>query len=296
MVTESHNGILLVDKEEGYTSNDVVALIRKYLHMKKVGHTGTLDPAATGLLPVCVGRGTSLVNLITDKDKEYLCTMRFGITTDTEDMTGQVISTADPDFLTEAAVRDIIMGFVGEYDQVPPMYSAKKIKGKKLYEYAREGRVIERKPCRVHIIKIDIRNIALPEVEFTVRCSKGTYIRSLCRDIGERAACGAAMKTLRRTGVGSFKAADAHKLESIKEMAEKGDIKDLILPVEGFFKDCPAFIAEDQRRDKAIANGNALKIRGMADGRYRVFLNDGTFAAVYDFKNGEGKLCGYFLT
>ena len=207
---------MLVFKERGYTSNDVVALLRKFLNMKKIGHTGTLDPEAEGLLPVCLGRSTKLVSLLTDTDKEYECVMRLGVSTDTEDMTGRILDERSLTGIDESRVREVIASFIGEYDQIPPMYSAKKIGGKKLYEYAREGKVIERSPSRVAIKYIDIGDISLPRVSFTVGCSKGTYIRSLCRDIGETLGCRAAMESLRRTKAGVFELSGAHTLKEIQ--------------------------------------------------------------------------------
>lgn len=296
MEQKIYNGILPVFKEKGYTSNDVVALLRKFLKMKKIGHTGTLDPDATGLLPVCLGRGTKLVNLLTDMDKEYECVMRLGVTTDTEDMTGKVLSEVSAEDIEETDVKDTLNSFLGVYDQIPPMYSAKKINGRKLYEYAREGSEIERKPSKVEIKAIEITSIKLPLVSFKVSCSKGTYIRSLCRDAGERLGCGAAMEELKRVRVGSFELKDAHTLGQIKDFAENGTVGQYIISVESFFAGCGRFFSDGEATDRAIRNGNVLRIKNRPDGRYRVYLSDNTFAAIYDIKDGEARLCGYFLT
>ncbi len=297
MDKNSFNGILLIFKERGYTSNDVVALLRKLLNMKKIGHTGTLDPEAVGLLTVCLGRGTKLVSLLTDTDKEYECVMRLGVTTDTEDMTGRILTEGPlPEGLDGKRVREAVTSFKGAYEQIPPMYSAKKVDGRKLYEYAREGREIERKPSKVAINYIDITEVELPLVSFTVGCSKGTYIRSLCRDIGEALGCGAAMESLKRTRAGGFDLRDAYTIDEVRELKEEGRLKEHIITIESFFGDCPEFVSEDEVTDKAVRNGNPLRIRGVGDGRCRVYLSDKTFAALYEVNNSEARICGYFLT
>ena len=183
------NGIINVYKEAGYTSHDVVAKLRGILGQKKIGHTGTLDPGAVGVLPVCLGKATKACSILEEHEKSYRATLLLGLTTDTEDSSGKILSENEVS-VTGDEIRDIIMAFVGEYDQVPPMYSAKKIGGKKLYELARQGIVVERKACPVKILDIRLEEIQIPRVIFTVTCSKGTYIRSLCRDIGEKAGCG----------------------------------------------------------------------------------------------------------
>ena len=182
------DGIIIVNKPAGFTSQDVVAKLRGIYAMKRIGHTGTLDPDATGVLPVCLGRATKLVGCLTDSDKTYQCTMRLGVITDTEDMTGNVISEKDASYLTDDEIRSAVISFTGGYDQIPPMYSAKKVNGRKLYELAREGITIERKPSKVYIRSIDDIVVERRDDEvragYRVECSKGTYIRSLCRDIG----------------------------------------------------------------------------------------------------------------
>ncbi len=193
------DGILVIRKEKGYTSHDVVAKLRGILHMKKIGHIGTLDPAE-GVLPVALGRGTRLVELLTEKEKTYEAVLRLGVSTDTQDMTGTVLSEM-PVTVTEEEVREAVESFVGEQMQVPPMYSALKVNGKKLYELAREGKTIERKPRPVVFYEIRIMDISLPLVRISVTCSKGTYIRTLCNDIGEKLGCGGAMEELLRTRV-----------------------------------------------------------------------------------------------
>ena len=192
-----------VYKERGYTSHDVVAKLRGILKQKKIGHTGTLDPDAQGVLPVCLGKATKLCDMLTGEEKVYEAVLRLGIITDTQDMTGQVLKVREVQVTPEEA-KEAVDSFVGDYDQIPPMYSARKVNGKKLYELAREGIEVERQARRVRIYEIVILECRLPLIRFTVRCSKGTYIRTLCQDIGEKLACGGCMESLRRTQVGRF--------------------------------------------------------------------------------------------
>ena len=191
------NGMLNIYKEAGYTSSDVVARLRGILHMRKIGHTGTLDPMAEGVLPVCLGNGTKLASLIEDRDKEYRAVMRLGVSTDTQDMTGAVLEEAGEEVLssiTPEKIKEACAGFVGGYDQIPPMYSAIKVNGKKLYELARAGKSVERKPRRIHIYELELERVDMPLVTMRVVCSKGTYIRTLCEDIGRQLGCPAAVK------------------------------------------------------------------------------------------------------
>ena len=291
------NGILPVYKEKGYTSNDVVAKLRGILKMKKIGHTGTLDPEAEGVLPVCLGRGTKLIPLMTDTDKSYRCVCRLGITTDTEDMTGKILSEGDFSGLTEEDVKGVLNSFVGSYQQIPPMYSAKKVKGKKLYELAREGIVIGRKPCLVYIRSIKLLSTDLEKgrISFETDCSKGTYIRSLCRDIGGKLNCGAAMESLLRTGAGGFSEKECLTLSRVEELYKNGRIEEHITGIEAFFSSLDRIDLKRPEEDKAVINGNILKTDA-SDGRYRVYLSDGRFAAVYEVKKRRASLCGYFLT
>ena len=203
------NGILNIYKEPGFTSFDVVAKLRGILKQKKIGHTGTLDPAAQGVLPVCLGKATKLCELITDGYKTYEAVMLLGTVTDTLDMEGSVLKrhdvTCSPDEVTKT-----VMSFAGKIEQIPPMYSALKVNGQRLYELARQGVTVERKKRSIEIYNIDIISIELPRVVFSVTCSKGTYIRTLCDDIGEKLGCGACMESLKRTASGRFKIEDAH--------------------------------------------------------------------------------------
>ena len=217
------DGIIVIRKEKGYTSHDVVAKLRGILHMKKIGHTGTLDPDAEGVLPVALGKATKLVDLITDKEKTYEAVMRLGVVTDTQDMTGTILSQTEQISVTEKEVKEAAESFLGEQLQIPPMYSALKVNGKKLYELAREGKTVERKPRPVHFYQIEILEINLPLVRYRVVCSKGTYIRTLCHDMGEKLGCGAAMESLVRTKVGKFELKDAITLAQAEE-AIKGEL------------------------------------------------------------------------
>ena len=188
------NGILNIYKEKGYTSHDVVARLRGIFGQKKIGHTGTLDPDAEGVLPVCLGRATKVCDLLTDKDKTYEAVLLLGKETDTQDITGTVLKECDPSEITEETAKKCIESFIGEYDQIPPMYSALKVNGKKLYELAREGKVVERKSRKVQIYDIRIKEMKLPRIRMEVSCSKGTYIRTLCNDVGEVLGVGGCME------------------------------------------------------------------------------------------------------
>lgn len=239
------SGILNIKKEAGFTSHDVVAKLRGIVHQKKIGHTGTLDPDATGVLPVCLGKATKLCDIIGDWDKTYEAVLLLGKETDTEDTSGQVFKESEVT-VTEEEIREIILSFQGSYDQIPPMYSAKKVNGKKLYELARQGIVIERKPCPVTLSSIVIKKIDLPYVTFEVTCSKGTYIRSLCRDIGEKAGCGGCMAGLVRTRVSSFKIEDGFTLSEVETMRDADTLLEHIVPVDEVFLRLPAFLVKKE--------------------------------------------------
>lgn len=268
---------------------DAVAVLRGILKQKKIGHTGTLDPAAEGVLMVCLGNATKLCTFLEDKDKEYECRMLLGVTTDTEDTTGTVLEKKDVD-CSEEEIVEAIKSFLGDIKQIPPMYSALKKDGKKLYELAREGKVIEREARDIKIFRIDIKEINIPYVTFTVHCSKGTYIRSLCRDIGEKLGCGGCMDHLKRTAVSFFEEKDSLKLSQIEELAKVGKIDDFILKTEEVFKDLDSlYVLPESKR--IIDNGNPLLIDNVkelaaepAEGKmYRVINVEGNFCAVYAF-------------
>jgi len=282
-----YDGIINVYKEKGFTSFDVVAKMRGILGQRKVGHTGTLDPDAEGVLPVCAGKGTRLCDMLTDHDKTYRATMLLGVVTDTQDTTGKVLAEADTDRLTEAQVREAILSFVGDYDQIPPMYSALKVDGKKLYELAREGKEVERKARPVQIHEIVIESMNLPEVVMTVSCSKGTYIRTLCNDIGEILGVGGCMKQLLRTKVGRFLLEDTLRLSDLQKLKEEGRLEEAVFPLESVFAEYREIRASEEVMDKLVRNGNPFRYKGIgtvADkDAFRVYAMNGQFIGVYEY-------------
>ena len=298
----SYNGIINIYKEQGYTSFDVVAKLRGILKMRKIGHTGTLDPDATGVLPVVLGSATKLVDMLTDKKKEYIATLRLGITTDTLDITGTVLSENTPD-VSEGEVRDAILSFIGPQLQTPPMYSAIKVNGRKLYELAREGIEIERQKRSIEIFDIEILDMSLPDLRLRVECSKGTYIRSLCADIGDRLSCGAVMTSLMRTKSGDFAIDRAYTLREVEEAAAGGRVEEMITPVDYCFMDYAGVtVAGDIY--KTVRNGNMIRkadIAGeMTEGDrsfVRIYDAEGNFLAVYETgKPGLYKVHKMFLS
>ena len=250
------NGILNVYKEKGFTSHDVVAKLRGICHQKRIGHTGTLDPQAEGVLPVCFGTATRVCELLTNKSKEYEVVLRLGIVTDTQDLTGQVLQ-EQPVACSEEEVFRAVSSFVGVQLQVPPMYSALKVNGKKLYELARSGIEVERKPREISIERIEILSMELPRVKLRVSCSKGTYIRTLCHDIGQKLGCGGCMESLLRTRAGSFGLEQALTLPRIQQLAAEGTLEAQLLSVDRLFLDYPAVQVKD-RFYKLLENGNRL--------------------------------------
>ncbi len=281
------NGIININKEAGFTSHDVVAKLRGILKQKKIGHTGTLDPDATGVLPVCLGNGTKLCELLTDKTKEYIAEIVLGTTTDTEDLSGAVLS--QKEFVKEKEqIKKVIESFIGEYNQIPPMYSAIKVNGKKLYELAREGQVIERKPRSVSIYSIQIIEWDLPKVKIIVQCSKGTYIRSLCRDIGNELQCGACMGKLIRSRSGDFVLENSYKLSEIEKFVENKQILKYVTPVDDFFKAYPKVVVYGTN-EFLVKNGNKFQLEGGCyKEKVRVYLEDNTFVGVYEYNNENG--------
>lgn len=272
------NGIVNIYKEKGYTSHDVVAVLRKVVGQKKIGHTGTLDPDATGVLPVCLGRATKVCELLTDHDKTYEALLLLGKTTDTQDISGEVLEERDPGDLTEEKVRSCIESFIGEYDQIPPMYSALKVNGKKLYELAREGKTVERKSRKVQIHGIRILEMNLPHVRMEVDCSKGTYIRTLCHDIGEKLQVGGCMEELERTKVGRFLKEDAVTLDEVRQKMEQGEGAELFTPLDQIFAELPAVTVTDAKAWMSY-NGNDLPERFLLE---KEAWTDGQEVRVYD--------------
>lgn len=253
------DGIINVYKEKGYTSHDVVAKLRGILRMKKIGHTGTLDPDAEGVLLVCLGKATKLCDLLTDKTKTYQAVMLLGQETDTQDTTGEILAQY-PVNAMEEEVREAVESFLGPYMQVPPMYSALKVNGKKLYELARAGKEVEREARPVEIFEIHVDSIELPRVTMTVTCSKGTYIRTLCYDIGRKLGCGGCMEHLLRTRVDRFELADSLKLSQIEELRDRGEVENHVIAVDEVFAGLPAYTAVPGDGDKLVHNGNPFPI------------------------------------
>ena len=294
-----HHGMLTVYKEKGYTSSDAVARLRGIMRMRKIGHTGTLDPDAEGVLPMCLGNATRICELIADREKEYVAVMRLGVRTDTQDMSGQILAripdekvleilkSKDRDPAGSAApagvdaqqllsadgfeadpeegrvickkILDTAASFTGEIEQIPPMYSAIKVNGKRLYDMARKGISVERKPRRITIYSLRIEKVELPLVTMRVRCSKGTYIRTLCEDLGNALGTGAAMQSLLRTRVGNFTLEEALTLDRLEEIAKSDplSLSSLIRPVDSFFADLPAAVCTDDAL-RLLKNGNPL--------------------------------------
>lgn len=266
-------------KEAGFTSHDVVAKLRGIVKQKKIGHTGTLDPDAVGVLPVCFGSATKLCDMMTDKTKEYEAIMRLGVKTDTQDLSGRVLEECKV-CVSKEAVEAAIMHFVGGYEQIPPMYSALKVNGKKLYELARQGREVERQPRHVDILSINILEMNLPDVRFVVSCSKGTYIRTLCADIGDKLACGAAMAALKRTRVGSFKIEDAITLSKVQELAASGQCEDYVVAPDYIFMEYAGAVVKPEA-ENALANGNKLRLN-QVEIKDNCYLKDGDLIRIYN--------------
>ncbi len=288
------SGIILIDKEAGFTSHDVVAKLRGICGQKKIGHTGTLDPEATGVLPVCLGSATRLCDMLTDKDKEYVAELLLGVETDTQDVTGTVLARREVD-VSEAKVRRVCASFEGEYEQVPPMYSALKVNGKKLCDLARAGRTVERSARPVTIKELEILKCELPVVKMRVLCSKGTYIRTLCADIGQKLGCGGTMQSLRRTAVGGFRLEDALTLGALQELRDAGRLTAVVRPVDSVFEDCPALhIGRDF--GKLLENGNPIAPAQTTEQEchaahrwVRFYRQDGSFAAIYAYQTEKQK-------
>ncbi|MBR6228558.1 MAG: tRNA pseudouridine(55) synthase TruB [Eubacterium sp.] len=309
------DGIIIVDKEKGYTSFDCVAKLRGILKTRKIGHTGTLDPDATGVLPVCVGRATKVCEVLTDRDKTYEATVVLGITTDTLDTTGEVLS-RKPVNVTRDGLLAVLSHFKGEITQVPPMYSAVKVNGKRLYEYAREGKEVSRKERRVTVYGIELleENLfpmepqtisvfsALPFFRIRVKCSKGTYIRTLCDDIGRELGCGAAMSSLIRTEVGRFRLEDALRLDEIEEKmkdydpATNDEQLSFLIPVDEILNYPRLKVLPEGMQ--LLANGNPLSEKqvrydeggafSLTDGkRFRIYSPDNEFYALYKWSGNK---------
>lgn len=281
------NGVINIYKERGFTSHDVVAKLRGILKQKKIGHTGTLDPDAEGVLPVCLGKGTRLCDMLTDHSKVYEAVLLLGQSTDTQDVSGTVLQEASVE-VSEEEVREAIMSFVGPYDQIPPMYSALKVNGQKLCDLARAGKEVERKARPVEIYEIQIEEIYLPRVRMTVSCSKGTYIRTLCHDIGEKLKCHGCMESLLRTRVGQFQLKDSLTLAQVETYRDENRVSEIVMPVDQVFSDCPA-LKLTKEAAKLGYNGNPFSSTQalteddqMVDKSLEISLNSGKWFRVYD--------------
>lgn len=297
------DGIINIYKESGFTSHDVVAKLRGILHQKKIGHTGTLDPMAEGVLPVCCGKATKVCGLLTDKDKSYHAVCRLGIETDTQDTTGKILRKCSIKGITGKDIISCVKQFQGEIMQVPPMYSALKVNGKKLYELAREGKTVERKPRPITISSIEITDIDLDRGVFSmdVECSKGTYIRTLCHDIGISLGVLAAMEKLVRTRVSIFKIEDAITLSTVQQAAQQdaAKLEKYFISPDMLFSECKKFQIKEEFASY-LANGNKLSLemlyalagdeKSLIGENILVYDKNGEFRAIYRREAGEYKV------
>ena len=277
------NGIIIIDKPADWTSMDVCAKLRGILKTKKVGHAGTLDPMATGVLPVFVGQATRAVSFAESGEKEYVATLRLGLVTDTQDTSGHTLAES-PVTVTAAEVAAALHAFTGDITQIPPMYSAIKINGQKLYDLARQGREVERKPRPVTIYELELlEQLSSGDYRLRVRCSKGTYIRTLCHDIGQALGCGGCMASLRRTMAAGYTLDESHTLEQVQAQGEA-----LLRPVDTLFRQHPSYHITHPRVEQLCRNGNAFTVKTPLDGGiYRVYGTEGDFLCLSRLENGQ---------
>ncbi len=280
------DGIVVVNKEKGYTSHDVVNVVRRIFHQKKVGHTGTLDPDATGVLPVCLGKATKTCDMLTFSDKCYKARVRLGITTDTQDISGEVLCEKDVS-VSEKELLDAVECFKGKISQIPPMYSALKVNGQKLCDLARKGIEVERKPREITVYSIEMSDFDGICFSLDVHCSKGTYIRTICHDIGEKLGCGAVMTELERTKSSVFDIDMAHTLDELKALAEENNLENALVPVDYVFSHYPKIIVNETVK-KRLCNGAFCTVTN-PPATYRVYGGDGEFLCVAEVKAGEDK-------
>lgn len=278
------NGIVIVDKPAGWTSQDVAAKLRGVFHERHVGHGGTLDPMATGVLPVFVGRATRAAEFCESAEKEYVAGLRLGLTTDTQDTTGRTLSER-PVTVSREDVLAALPRFTGEILQLPPMYSAIKINGKKLYELARRGKEAERPARPVTVFELELLSGAGADYVLRVRCSKGTYIRALCHDLGEALGCGGCMSSLRRTAAGRFSLTQARTMEEILAFAAQDDPQKLLLPVDELFAEFPA-VSLTAEQTVRVKNGAIVRSRAFPEGQARVYGDAGEFLALGRTEDG----------
>ena len=277
------NVILLIDKSSGWTSNDVVIKLKGILHQRRVGHSGTLDPMATGLLVVFAGRATRAVEFAEAHSKRYIARLSLGIVTDTQDITGNILSRSEAD-ISEEKFIEAIKSFEGPQEQLPPMYSAIKVNGKKLYDIARKGGEVERKKRSIEISRLEYLGREGEEYILDVSCSKGTYIRTLCHDIGQKLGCGACMTYLRRVEAGEFSVDNAVTIEYVQRAADEGRAGELLMPVDRLFASYPEYAASDAETQR-IKCGNEIR-SGLTDGKYRVYSAKGEFLMLGQVSDG----------
>lgn len=275
------NGILIVDKPTDWTSQDVVSKLRGVFHEKRVGHGGTLDPMATGVLPVFFGRATRAVGFFEHAEKAYVARLLLGTVTDTQDTSGNVLERNSVS-VTEEQLRAVLKQFLGAQKQIPPMYSAIKIGGKKLYELARAGKEVERKPREITIFDLELRDFSGSEATIYVRCSKGTYVRTLCHDIGAALSCGGCMAALRRVQAGAYCESESISLE---EIIHHPHPEELLLPTDSLFADLPR-LTLSENQEKCVRNGAAFTCKA-EPGRYRVYGGNGEFLALCEQADGK---------
>ena len=275
------NGIVIIDKPADWTSMDVCAKLRGIIREKRVGHGGTLDPMATGVLPVFVGQATRAGEFAENGKKEYVAGLRLGLVTNTQDTSGQTLE-PHPVTVSPADVEQAMAAFLGDIQQIPPMYSAIKINGQKLYDLARKGKTVERKPRSITIYELEPLE-QVNETDYLIRCvcSKGTYIRTLCHDIGAKLGCGGALYSLRRTKAAGFTLDQAVSIEDVQEKGES-----LLLPTDRYFDEYPALTQTDPRQDKMCRCGNPLHLQGVKNGTYRVYGANGDFLCLSRSENG----------
>lgn len=277
------NGIIVIDKPQGWTSMDVCAKLRGMYREKRIGHAGTLDPMATGVLPVFIGRATRAVEFASEGEKEYVAGLRLGLITNTQDTSGEVLET-HPVSVTPEQLETVLDRFRGNIEQIPPMYSAIKINGKKLYELARKGKEVERKPRSVTIHSLTIEGqTAADEYIIRVRCSKGTYVRTLCHDVGQVLGCGGAMSSLRRTMAAGFTLDQAVSLDDVQN---REDRESMLLSVDAYFSTYPA-LTVDAGAEKKIRNGMTVVMPNLAPGQYRVYGGNESFLALCKAEHGK---------
>lgn len=283
-------GIIIIDKPTDWTSQDVAAKLRGVFHERRVGHGGTLDPMATGVLPIFIGRATRAVEFFESAEKEYIAGLRLGVETNTQDTTGEILA-EQPVSVTREQVEAALQTFLGPQQQLPPMYSAVKIGGKKLYELARQGKTVERKPRDIEILELELLDGNGADWIFRVRCSKGTYVRTLCHDLGTALACGGCMSSLRRSGAGCYGLAQSVTMEALLAHPEP---EQLLLPIDSLFSHLPSLTVGPSQL-KPIFNGAEVRVGHTADGQYRVYDHEGRFLMVGHARQGRLKTVKSFF-